>query len=58
MVKQHVGAAKKTDVNREWTNCNKMLIKKHTKKQKQSVNTISESENNSVKSNVFLTIFT
>ena len=28
MVKHHVGATKNTGVNRELTNCNKMLIKK------------------------------
>ena len=27
MVEHHVGAAKNTDINRELTNCNKMLIK-------------------------------
>ena len=32
MVEHHVGATKKTDVNRELTNCNKMLIKKKKKK--------------------------
>ena len=28
MVVHHVGATKKTDINRELTNCNTMLIKK------------------------------
>ena len=32
MVEHHVGATKKTDVNRELTNCNEMLIKKYIKK--------------------------
>ena len=32
MVKHHVGATKNTDSGREWTNCNKMLIKEKGKK--------------------------
>ena len=36
MVLYHVGATMKTDVNRELTNCNKMLIKKKKKKKKKA----------------------
>ena len=37
MVKHHVGATKKTDINRELTNCNKMLIKKKKEKKEKKV---------------------